>query len=183
MKTLVLFLAGMALAPMAFSQYRCVENGKTTFTDKPCASDFTPAQATGSGPKVIGDAGNSAYSTPHGSWRGQVQFLALQNGQPIQEAHAVIPAVITIESQGKVTGGAQDNGCKLVGIAKPGVTPMMLWLDVTLSGCKYSGLNRRMFGSLIVYSTEKHAQLDLHAQPVDLLSPGKSYDVKGTMRR
>lgn len=183
MKTIVLLLAGMLLAPEVFAQYRCVENGKTTFTDKPCAGDVAPVPPVGNGPKVIGDAGNSAYSTPIGNWRGQVQFLALQNGQPIPEAHAVIPAVISIEAQGKVTGSAPDNGCKLVGIAKPGVTPTMLWLDVTMSGCKYSGLNRRLFGSLIVYPVEKHAQLDLHAQPMDLLHPGKSFDVKGTMRR
>jgi len=183
MKTTLLLLIGMLLAPSAFAQYRCVENGKTTFTDKPCQGAVAPSAPTENSPKVIGDSGNSAYATPIGNWRGQVQFQAMQNSQPISEAHAVIPATISIESQGKVSGGAPDNGCKVVGIATPGVSPTMLWLDITLSGCKYQGFNRRLFGSLLVYPTEKHAQLDLHAQPVDLLNPGKSFDIRGTMRR
>lgn len=183
MRTIILLLAGLLLAPVAFAQYRCVENGKTTFTDKPCPGDVAPAPPVGNGPKVIGDAGNSAYSTSNGTWRGQVQFQALQNGQPIPEAHAVIQAVISIESQGKVTGGSPDNGCKVVGIAKPGSFPTMVWLDVTLSGCKYQRFNRRLFGSVIVYQAEKHAQIDLHSQPMNLLNPGNSFDIKGTMRR
>lgn len=65
------------------AQYRCVENGKTLFTDKPCASSEASAPHRGYSPKVIGDSGNSAYSSGYGDWRGQVQYQATFKGQPL----------------------------------------------------------------------------------------------------
>lgn len=177
-----LVLGAVAVAP-AFAQYRCVENGKTIITDRPCAGDVAASVPTGNSPKVIGDSGNAAYSTLDGDWRGQVQFQASIQGRPIPDAHAVIPTVISIDRRGKVTGGASENGCKVMGIAAPGTMPTLIGLDITLSGCKYQDFNRRLSGTLSLYPAKKQAQLWLYAFPVDLLRPGRTFDIKGTMRR
>lgn len=176
------FLLGLLAPPLASAQYRCVENGKTLITDKPCSSE-TAAPPTSSGPKVIGDAGNSAYASRYGDWRGQVQYQASFQGKPISDAHAVVQTTISIDPQGKVTGSSPENGCKMKGVSSPGMTPTLLNLDITLSGCNFQKLNRRLFGTLAVYPAEKHAQFWIYAKPVDFLNPGNSYDIKGTMRR
>ena len=183
MKTICLLAAGLLAAPMALAQYRCVENGKTLYTDKPCAIDVAPAVPTGNSPKVIGDAANSAYSTGHGDWRGQVQYQASLNGQPNSDAHAVVQTTLSIDPQGKIAGSSPENGCKMKGIATPGPMPTILYLDITLTGCKFPSLNRRLSGTLSLYPAQKQAQFWIYAHPVDLLKPGQSYDIKGTMRR
>lgn len=183
MKTVVLLLLGLVLAPVANAQYRCVENGKTLFTDKPCVSEATSTVPRGNSPKVIGDSANSAYSSGHGDWRGQVQYLASFKGQPIPEAHTIVQTTISIDPQGKITGASPENSCKIKGIALPGLSPTILNLDITLTGCNYSRLNRRLTGTLALYPAAKHAQFWIYAYPVDLLNPGHSYDIKGTMRR
>src|SRR5574343_1879014 len=106
----------------AWAQYRCVENGKTLITDKPCASEPAPPP-TSSGPKLIDDAGNSAYATRYGDWRGQVQYQASFQGRPISEAHAVVQTTLSIDSQGKITGSSPENGCRMKGVSSPGMTP------------------------------------------------------------
>ena len=183
MRPFVLLLAGLLVSPMALAQYRCVENGKTIFSDRPCAAEAVPTVPTGNHPKVVGDAGNAAYSTPNGDWRGQVQFQVPQMSQPVAEAHAVIQAVLAIDPQGKVTGSSPENGCKFVGIAGPGMAPTILNIDVTLSRCRYPGFNRRLHGSLSLYPAQKYAQLWIYAHPVELLRPGRSFEIKGTLRR
>lgn len=183
MKRCAVVLLGLLLSPIAMAQYRCVENGKTLFTDKPCISEATSPPLKGNSPKVIGDSANSAYSTRYGDWRGQIQYQASVYGQPISEAHAIAQATLSIDPQGKIFGSSPENGCKLKGISSPGVTPTVLNLDITLSGCNFQKLNRRMFGMLALYPAEKQAQFSIRAQPVDLLNPGWSYDIRGTMRR
>ena len=183
MKTIAFLLVLVTSASSTFAQYRCVENGKTLFTDKPCPSEVTPAEPKGNSPKVIGDSANSAYSTRYGDWRGQVQYQASLNGQPISEAHAIAQTTVTIDPQGKIAGSSPENGCKMKGISSPGMTPTVLNLDITPSGCNFRKLNRRMFGTLALYPAEKQAQFWIYAHPVDLLNPGQSYDIKGTLRR
>ena len=183
MKSATILLIGLLISPFAVAQYRCVENGKTLFTDKPCASDVAPAVPTGNSPKVIGDAGNNAYSTGYGDWRGQVQYQASINGQPISEAHAVVQTTLSIDPQGKITGSSPENGCRMKGIATPGPMPTILYLDITLTGCHYSSLNRRLSGTLSLYPAQKQTQFWIYAHPVNLLKPGQSYDIKGTLRR
>lgn len=175
-------LATLLTPSLASAQYRCVENGKTLFTDKPCNSEPTPPPV-GSAPKVIGDSGNSGYASPYGDWRGQVQYQASYQTKPIADAHAVVQTTISISSQGKVTGSSPENGCKMKGVASPGMSKNLLNLDITLSGCSYDKLNRRLFGTLAMYPAEQHAQFWIYAHPVDLLNPGWGFDIKGTMRR
>lgn len=123
----------------------------------------------------------SAASGPanlHGEWRGQAQYQATIAGAPDPNAHAVTNLTIRVEPDGKVS----ENGCKLLGIWRPmGATMNVATLDVTLSGCKYGGLNRRYSGSLAYYS-EGNVQLSLNTFTV---APGKAaaFDIKATMRR
>lgn len=183
MKSIALLILGLLLAPLAYAQYRCVENGKTFFQDRPCVAEPPPSAPTGNNPKVIGDPGNSAYATGYGDWRGQVQYQASINGQPISEAHAVVQTTISIDPQGKIIGTSPENGCKMKGIASPGMISTILNLDITLTGCNYPNLNRRLSGTLALYPAQKSSQFWIYATPIDLRKPGQSYDIKGTLRR
>ncbi len=183
MKHLTVALLGLLASSFAMAQYRCVENGKTLFTDKPCASHEATTPPQGTSPKVIGDSANSAYSTGYGDWRGQVQYQATFNGQPVSEAHAVVQTTVSINPQGKILGSSSENGCKMKGIASPGIGAAILNLDITLTGCTFSKFNRRLTGTLALYPAEKQTQFWIYAHPVDLLNPGWSYDIKGTLRR
>jgi hypothetical protein len=183
MKRLTVALFGLLLSSFALAQYRCVENGKTLFTDKPCANLDAPELPHGNSPKVIGDSANSAYSTGYGDWRGQVQYQATFKGQPVSEAHAVVQTTLSIDPQGKILGSSPENGCKMKGISSPGIGQTILNLDITLTGCNFSKLNRRLTGTLALYPAEKRTQFWIYAHPVDLLNPGWSYDIKGTLRR
>ena len=177
---IALLVVGLLIAPLALAQYRCVENGKTVFQDRPCIAD---AGASAPKPdKVIGDGANAAYSTTNGTWRGQVQFMAKAGTAVISEAHAVGPFVIDINPQGKVTGSASESGCILKGIAKPGMVPTITELDVTLSKCSYPGFNRQMSGRLALYSERKYVDFSLVAYEMNK-RPGGYYEIKGTLRR
>lgn len=183
MKHLIISLLVTMVSPLAMAQYRCIENGRTLFTDKPCANYEAPIPTHGSSPKVIGDSANSAYSTAYGDWRGQVQYQAILKGQPVPEAHAVVQTTVSIDPQGKILGSSTENGCKMKGIAAPSIGKTILNLDITLSGCVFSKLNRRLTGTLTLYPAEKRSQFRIYAHPIDLLNPGWSYDIKGTLRR
>jgi len=175
-----LLVVGLLSTPLALAQYRCVENGKTVFQDRPCIAD-----AGTSAPKpdkVIGDSANAAYSTTNGTWRGQVQFMAKAGTSVISEAHAVGPFVIDINPQGKVTGSASESGCILKGIAKPGMFPTITELDVTLSKCTYPGYNRQMGGRLAPYSERQYVDFSLVAYDINK-RPSGHYEIKGTLRR
>jgi len=183
MKHIIITLICLFASSCTMAQYRCVENGKTLYTDKPCADSGVSSPPNGNSPKVIGDSANSAYSTGYGDWRGQVQYQATFKGQPLPEAHAVVQTTLSIDPQGKVLGSSPENGCKMKGIASPGIGQTILNLDITLSGCTFSKLNRRLTGTLALYPAEKRTQFWIYAHPVDLLNPGWSYDIKGTLRR
>lgn len=179
------FCLALGLVSSAGAMNRCVENGKVLITDRPCAGAAPASLAEGAPQtKVLGDAQNSAYASLYGEWRGQVQFMAMQRGLPVAEAHAVVPLVLKIEAGGKVTGAATENGCRVSGVAFPGFSKDILTLDVTLSGCAYQGYNRRLGGSLALMSAQKYAQFWIYAMPIDVLRPsGMSYEIKGSLRR
>lgn len=183
MKRLTVALLGLLASSLAMAQYRCVENGKTLFTDKPCVSLEAPVPPQGNRPKIIGDSANSAYSTGHGDWRGQVQYQATLKGQPASEAHVVVQTTLSIDPRGKILGSSPENGCRMKGIASPGIGATILNLDITLTGCTFAKFNRRLTGTLALYPAEKRTQFRIYAYPVDLLNPGWSYEIKGTLRR
>lgn len=174
----------LAVSTTAMAQYRCVENGKTVFTDRPCPTDTPSAKQPpqGNAPKVVGDAGNTAYGTPYGTWRGQIQYQAKGSGGINQDAMAVVAVTMDITPQGRVLGSSPENGCRFRGIASPGNIPTSIALDVTFAGCQFNGYNRRLFGTLSVHPAQKYAQFSLNGTHVTLASMN-FFDVKGTLRR
>jgi hypothetical protein len=119
-----------------------------------------------------------------GNWSGQTQFQGAQNGQVIEEAHSVVPMVLTFSADGKVSGASADNGCALLGLWAPGSTPRLFALDITLKGCRFAGLNRRYTGSLIATFTDNSAQFSLLAYALPIPGqPIRRYDVGATLRR
>jgi hypothetical protein len=185
-----------SVSPVAADQqfYRCIVNGKTTYTDKPCDAPTLPGvngPSASTSSYATGQTGKPAksieldYSTPYGIWRGQAQYQASSKGQPLPEAHAVIPLVIEVEKHGRVRGASPDNGCKLLGVAAPYVAPNMLTLDVTLSECRYPALNRRYSGMLALYQSSNSVQFSLQSTNVASAFTGKvaHFDIKATMRR
>jgi len=173
------------IASSAHAQYRCVEDGRTLLTDRPCASDQgqSKLQPQGKPNNAVGDLANSAYTTSTGAWRGQAQYQTNIAGAASPEAHAVVQMIIEIDPQGKVVGSSPENGCQLKGLATPGGMATIANLDVTFSGCTYSGYNRRMSGRLAVSSAQKYAQLNLAAVSVGVGKIAASFDIRATMRR
>ena len=98
--------------------------------------------------------------------------------------HFVVPLVLTFSADGKVSGVSADNGCQLLGLWSPSVTPRESLLDVTLSSCRYAGLNRRYTGTVTIGHADGAALLGLQADtmPVPGL-PRRRYDVAATLRR
>lgn len=181
----ICLLGLLAASTTAVAQYRCLENGKTVFTDRPCPTD-TPATEQpprGNAPKIVGDSGNSAYSSPFGTWRGQIQYQTTGAGGINQEAMAVVAMTMDIDTRGRVTGSSQENGCRFRGVASPGVIPTSVALDVTFAGCNFSGYNRRLFGTLFVTPQQKYAQFSLNGSHVSPLASISFFDIKGTLRR
>jgi hypothetical protein len=182
--TAAVWLLAIIFSPGAIAQYRCVENGKTTFTDKPCVADAKPVIPMGNVPKVLGDSNNSAYGSPYGDWRGDAQYQARLNSTLVSDAHAVIPMIISISPQGKVMGFSEQNQCRMKGIASPGIGPTSLSIDVTLSGCSYPGYNQRMSGYINLNSAQKQAQLSLNGIVIQSFGRGsEQYEIRATMRR
>jgi hypothetical protein len=122
------------------------------------------------------------YSSPYGDWRGQTQYQAFIRTTSDPAAHIVTNLTINVDPQGKVVGTSAENGCRMLGIAAPGITPMIVTINVTLTGCTYPGFNRTYTGSLSVFSKETYAKFSLQAIDV---SSGKAgtYNIAATMRR
>jgi hypothetical protein len=119
----------------------------------------------------------------YGEWRGQAQYQATVAGAPDPAAHSVTNLTIALEPDGKVRGTSTENGCRMLGIASPGVLPTLTNLDVTFSGCQYGGLNRRFAGTLAVYEKGKYVALQLQSTQVGIGKVAASFDIKATMRR
>jgi hypothetical protein len=184
---LVLISAALAASASARSPlYRCTVNGQTVLTDKPCDGAATVPATGVAVPSASGPASGqiSGAQTIVGAWSGQTQFQGAENAQVIEEAHSVVPLVLTFSANGKVSGSSADNGCSLLGLWAPGVTPRLFNLDITLKACRFSGLNRRYTGSLIATFPDNSAQfsLSVYALPIPG-QPIRRYDVGATLRR
>lgn len=181
----IYLLCLLTASTSAIAQYRCVENGKTVYTDRPCPTDVLPTEQPprGNAPKVVGDAGNTAYGSPFGTWHGQIQYQAKGSGGVNQEAMAVVAMTMDIYPQGQILGSSPENGCRFRGIASPGNIPTSIALDVTFAGCNFNGYNRRLFGTLSVNPAQKYAQFSLNGSHLSPLASMNFFDIKGTLRR
>ena len=122
------------------------------------------------------------YNTPYGEWRGQTQYQAFIKTTSDPAAHIVTNLTILIDPSGKVIGTSTENNCKMLGLASPGVAPFIVTLNITVTGCSYSGLNRTYQGQLAVFTKDKYAKFSLQAIEI---SSGKSgtFNITSTMRR
>jgi hypothetical protein len=122
------------------------------------------------------------YSSPYGEWRGQTEYQAFIRTASDPASHIVTNLTINLDPQGKVVGTSTENGCRMLGLASPGITPTIVTLKVTLTGCAYSDYNRSYSGSLSVFSKEGYSKFSLQALDV---SSGKAgtYNITATMRR
>jgi hypothetical protein len=122
------------------------------------------------------------YSSPYGEWRGQTQYQAFIRTTSDPTGHIVTNLTVNIDPQGKFTGASTENGCRMLGLASPGITPSIVTLNVTLTGCTYPGFNRTYTGSLSVFSKEAYAKFSLQAIDVSSGRAG-TYNITATMRR
>lgn len=118
------------------------------FSDSPCpgaagASTGVVSNSPSNTERSALSVGGGDYSTLNGDWQGQTQHQASANGLPVEAANFVVPLVLNVSADGKVTGISSSNGCKYLSVASPGVMPAMLNLDVSLSGCSFTSMNRR----------------------------------------
>lgn len=158
--------------------YRCIKDGQTVLTDTPC-----DASAAASPPEGAGNQ-TSVPESIVGQWRGQTQFQGAEESRELQEVHSVVPLVLTFSADGKVSGVSADNGCTLLGLWAPGVTPRLFMLDVTLSDCRFAGLNRRYSGTVTLGQTDGAGLLGLQADTIPMPGlPRRRYDVAATLRR
>jgi hypothetical protein len=162
--------------------YRCTTNGNVTYRDAPCDRPSAPPLLQQAPPETavppVPVAGKPDF---YGGWSGQAQYQATVNSRPVDEAHAVVDLVLIIDPKGKVTGASRENGCNALGFATPGLGPT-LNLDVTLTGCRYSGFNRRFTGTFGLPPGRDYATVSLLAYEARGV-PSGMYEIKATMRR
>lgn len=123
-----------------------------------------------------------SYLSPYGGWRGQTQYQAFIRTTSDPAGHIVTNLTIHVDPQGKVVGASTENGCRMLGLAAPSITPTIVTLNITLTGCTYTGFNRTYTGNLSVFSKDAYAKFSL--QSIDV-SPGKAgtYNIAATLRR
>ena len=84
----------------------------------------------------IGPVWGGPFDNAVGTWQGQAEYLAKTKAVVDPSAHAVVELTIRIESGGKISGFSPDNGCRLLGIVKPGVWRRATACRGTLSQCR-----------------------------------------------
>ncbi len=122
------------------------------------------------------------YTSPYGEWRGQAQYQAFIQAVSDPAAHVVTNLTIAIDPRGKVIGASTENGCRMLGIAAPGVIATSVKLDVTLQNCHYIGLNQTYKGNLTVHSKDRYATFSLQAVVISR-GTGGTFNITSTMRR
>ena len=178
-------LAATASISVAQTIYRCEQNGSITFTDYPCDRPMIQEAGPGasnSAPPAHQTVVGGGYANPYGPWRGQAQYQVTNTRLNPQSTHSVVPLMIQVGDDGKVQGISSENGCKLLGIATPGLTPRILNIDVTSSGCTAKDLNQRYRGSLLLYPADRYARLQLNAQRIGV-GTALIADIKASLRR
>lgn len=120
--------------------------------------------------------------SPYGHWQGQTQYQAMIGTVSDPAAHVVIDLSLDIDPRGKVSGSSPENGCRLLGVASPGVAPYIVTLDVTLTNCSYAGFNRVYRGQLSVLGKDPRGSFSLTA--VEIKPPrSATYTLSSTLQR
>lgn len=123
----------------------------------------------------------SAAFDGFGDWRAAAQCIVARHGEPSPAVQEIVPLVLRVEPDGRVSGVSTENGCKLSGMGTP-MGANVLKLDMTLRECRSTALNRRLSGTLAHYPTEKRATMAL--QSIDgFARPVTTYDLKATALR
>jgi hypothetical protein len=178
-------VSGVLAAPCSVAGttvYKCVKDGQTTLTDKPCPGEKATADVS-TGQSTTTVVPSSKDLSPVGKWSGQLQYQEASNGQTVQAAHSVALVTAEFTADGKVTGLSPANGCHLLGVWAPGMATLN-WIDLTFSNCNYADLNRRYHGSLILARPDSSGNLQLQSIGTAFSKDvGKAFDIKGTLRR
>ena len=183
--TTALFLAAssmiIASAQAGTTVYKCVKDGQTTLTDKPCPSEkLADSSATQSATTVVP---STKDPSPVGKWSGQLQYQQASNGQTVQAAHSVALMSAEFTADGKVTGLSRENGCQLLGVWSEG-GQTLTWVDLTFTHCSYEDLNRRYHGSFILARPDSSGLLQVQSIGAPFSKDmAKYFDVKGTLHR
>ena len=177
----VLFLSGLPHWVSASTTiYRCEKSGQITLTDEPC--DRAKATDGNANASTL----PSTNPTTVGIWKGQLQYSGNESGEMIEAAHAVVPLTLEYTADGKVTGASLENGCRWLGVWSQGGKGLerLITLDVSLTSCGYSGINRRYTGTFLLAIPDSAGQVNLLAYTLPL--PGRkprSYTLGGTLHR
>ena len=177
----VLLLAGLARSVGASTTiYRCEKNGQITLTDQPC-DGAKATDANANAPMLA-----ATNPTTVGIWKGQLQYSGSESGDMIEAAHAVVPLTLEYTADGKVTGASPENGCRWLGVWSQGGKGLerLITLDVSLTNCGYSGINRRYTGTFLLAIPDRAGQVNLLAYTLPI--PGgkpRSYTLGGTLHR
>ncbi len=176
-------LAVTGLTHAGTTVFKCIKGGQTILTDRPCASTPFDSSSSTAAPSDSTLSGSAPSFSPVGKWSGQVQYQANENGQLLQAAHSVVSLAAEFTPDGKLAGSSDENGCKLLGIWSQDAQHIV-WVDVTLSTCRFPGLNRRFNGSFLLAKPAGSAQLQIIATDLPHEGQGaRMYDIKGTLRR
>lgn len=160
--------------------YKCVINGQTTLTDKPCPGD-KPNDPSQSSTVVVP---SNTEPSPVGKWSGQLQFQETANSQVVQAAHSVAETRVEFTADGKVSGASPDNACTILGVWSEGSSKTLIWIDITLDRCVVEDLNRRYHGSFILARPDRSGQVSIQSIGAGFSKDvGKYFDLKGTLRR
>lgn len=99
-----------------------------------------------------------------------------------QEKRCYYSAVGLALRAAKVSGGSQENGCKWLGVWSQG--GRIVSIDMSLTGCRYTGLNRRFTGTFLLGVPDSSGEVLLQAFTLPLPGQGaRGYDIKGALRR
>lgn len=117
--------------------------------------------------------------TPNGLWHGMTQFMFTPYQAPAEQAVANL--VLDLGADFKVAGISQELGCKVLGIASPGIAKHILKLDLTFSGCRNSHYNQRVQGHI---AGRDDGAATLSLQWISVTPPLRgNYTLDGTFRR
>jgi hypothetical protein len=179
---LAIGLTGSAQA--AKTIYKCTKDGQVTLTDKACDGATSSGTSASSAEPQSGATTipSSSNPSPIGGWHGQMQYQGQRSGQMLEEAHSVAPVSLNFTADGKVSGASAENGCQWLGVWSQG--GRIVSVDMSLTGCKYAGLDRRFTGTFLLGIPDSSGEVMLQAFTIPF--PGQAargYDIKGTLRR